>query len=192
MNKPIRIIQCSHPGSGSTVLSNLLMAYFQPYEKLAWMGKAHYDKNILHNNIVVKTHHKKLEEWNQIFDNKYELFFIISDRNDYDWSEYKDYKNILFIKYNEILETDSNTLSIISNNIFKKCEKLLPNNFMIYNRSNISIQNGINRINNMNKRYSVIKDKPFEFVDEYYQIHGSHRNKDHEQSKKIRVIKNTK
>ena len=53
----------------------------------------------------------------------------------------------------------------------------LPKEFMIYNRRNISIQNGINRINNMNKRYLEIKNKPFEFVDKYYQLHGSHRNR---------------
>ena len=28
----------------------------------------------------------------------------------------------------------------------------------------------------MNERYKIIKDKPFEYVDKYYQIHGHHKN----------------
>jgi len=44
MNKPIRIIQTAAAHSGSTVLSNILMAYFQPYESLAFMGKHTYSE----------------------------------------------------------------------------------------------------------------------------------------------------
>lgn len=189
MAKPIRLIQVSNPGSGSTVLVNLLMAFFQPYEGVTFMGKNYYRENLVDNNIVIKSHDKKINEWIEKFKNKYDLYFIISDRNDYDWGEFYNFDNILFIQYEELLETEKNTLSDISNNLYKKIEIFLPNEFMIYNRKDVSIQNGINRINNMNKRYAEIKDKPFEFVDKYYQIHGNHRNDDHSQSKKTRTLK---
>ena len=63
MVKPLKIIQVSNPGSGSTVLVNLLMAYFQPYEGVTFMGKNYYKEDILFNNIVIKTHDKKINEW---------------------------------------------------------------------------------------------------------------------------------
>lgn len=188
MNKPIRIIQSSNPGSGSTVLVNILMAFFQPYEGVTFMGKNYYKEDMISNNIVIKTHDKKIDDWIQNFGEKYELYFIISDRNDYDWQKYYDYDNILFIQYEELLETDENPLDQISENLYNKIEKFLPLKFMVYNRKKISIKNGTNRITNMNKRYEEIKDKPFEFVDKYYQIHGSHRNKNHNESKKIRSL----
>lgn len=189
MVKPLRIIQVSNPGSGSTVLVNLLMAYFQPYESVTFMGKNFYKEDILINNIVIKTHDKKINEWINRYKEIYDLYFIISDRNDYDWGEFYNYNNILFIQYNDILETESNTIENISKNVYEKIKIFLPDEFMIYNRNKVSIQNGINRINNMNKRYKEIKDKPFEFVDKYYQIHGNHRNKNHDESKKIRSLR---
>jgi len=189
MNKPIRIIQCSHPGSGSTVLVNILTAFFQPHEPVSWLGKPENIKNHLNNNIVLKTHYKNLDEWIDLFSKDYQLFFIISDRKDYDWNKYYDYPNVLFIDYSDILETETNTLLDISTNIYNKCESFLPKQFMIYNRKNISIQNSVNRITNMNKRYEEIKNESFDFVDKYYQLHGSHRNKNHDESIKTRIIK---
>jgi len=176
MTKPIRIIQTAAARSGSTVLSNILVAYFQPYESLAFMGKYTYSEEFLEKNIVVKSHDKDLDDWLERFGNKYNLYFIISDRGDYDWSDYYHYENALFIKYEELLETKDNSLEKISKNVYAKVKEVLPEEFMIQNREKTSIQNGINRITNMNDRYTKIKDKPFEYVDKYYQIHGHHKN----------------
>ena len=82
----------------------------------------------------------------------------------------------MFIKYEELLETKDNSLEKISKNVYAKLKEVLPEEFMIQNREKTSIQNGINRITNMNDRYTKIKDKPFEYVDKYYQIHGHHKN----------------
>lgn len=189
MTKPLRIIQTSNPGSGSTVLANILIAFFQPYENLTWMGKPYYNRDLVNDNIVIKTHHKRLDEWIEKFGDNYDLYFIISDRDDYDWHKYRDYKNVLFIKYDEILETEKNSVENICNNIFIKCNNFLPDNYMVYIRKNISIINAINRINNMNNRYKDIKNKPFDFVDKYYQLHGSHRNNNHTESLKTRALR---
>jgi len=59
--KPIRIIQTSAARSGSTVLSNILMAFFQPYEPICFMGKSSYNEDLLRDNIVIKTHDKKID-----------------------------------------------------------------------------------------------------------------------------------
>ena len=61
--KPIRIIQTSAARSGSTVLSNILMAFFQPYEPLCFMVKHSYNKELMKNNVVIKTHDKNIDDW---------------------------------------------------------------------------------------------------------------------------------
>lgn len=189
MNKPIKIIQCSNPGSGSTVLVNILMAFFQPYEGVSFMGKSYYREQIIEDNIVIKTHDKRIDDWIEKYGKKYSLYFIISDRHDYDWHKYYNYdEKVLFIEYEDLLETNDNSLDFLVKKIYERIEKFLPKDYIINNRKNVSIQNGINRINNMNKRYSEIKNKPFEFVDKYYQIHGNHRNKNHNESKLIRKL----
>ena len=35
----------------------------------------------------------------------------------------------------------------------------------------------LTRIREMNARYNEIKDQPFEYIDPFYEIHGSHRNR---------------
>ena len=39
-------------------------------------------------------------------------------------------------------------------------------------------KNGIARIRDMNRRYEEIKSKPFLYLDEFYHLHGHHRNRD--------------
>lgn len=175
-SKPIRIIQTSAARSGSTVLSNILMAFFQPYEHLCFMGRSSYNPDLVKDNIIIKTHDKNLDDWIEKFGDIYDLYFIISDRGDYDWDKYYQYEKTLFISYDELLENKDNMLSYIVENLYTKTKEFLPKQYTIYLRDNICIQNGINRINNMNSKYEKIKDKPFEFVDKYYQIHGHHRN----------------
>jgi len=174
--KPIRFIQTSAARSGSTVLSNILMAFFQPYESVCFMGKHTYNKDLIKDNIVIKTHDKNIDDWISRFGSEYDLYFIISDRGDYDWDKYYQYDKTLFIPYEDLLENEENLLSCIVENLYTKLKEIIPKEYMIHNREQISIQNGINRINNMNDRYEKIKSKPFEFVDKYYQIHGHHRN----------------
>ena len=54
-------------------------------------------------------------------------------------------------------------------NIYNKINKML--------KIELSIEGGINRIIAMNKRYEEIKDKPFDYIDDFFEIHGHHRNR---------------
>ena len=140
MTKPVRIIQLSNPGSGSTVLSNLLMAFFQPYESLVFMGFHHYNQDIVNNNIIIKTHDVMIDEWIKIFSDKYDLYFIISDRDDYDWNEHKKNKKNLFINYQEILESKVNPLPKISLNIYNKVNNLKNNTISSLIKTFLSVE----------------------------------------------------
>ena len=44
---------------------------------------------------------------------------------------------------------------------------------------NFNTQGAVERIKNMNARYEEIKDMPFDYKDDLYAIHGSHRNRNH-------------
>lgn len=65
----------------------------------------------------------------------------------------------------------------ISNLIISKFKNIFPNKILQkINDDEIKI-NIITRINNMNKLYEEIKIKPFSYCDEFYGIHGHHRNR---------------
>ena len=66
--------------------------------------------DLLRDNIVIKTHDKKIDEWVEKFGNKYDLYFIISDRGDYEWDKYYQYNNVLFISFEDLLENEKKTL----------------------------------------------------------------------------------
>ena len=101
------------------------MAFLQPYENIIFMGKYFYKEELVHNNIVIKTHDKSIDEWNKKFQDIYDLYYIISDRHDYDWDTYRNNKNFLFITYEELLENDKNPIEQISLNVFNKVNDFL-------------------------------------------------------------------
>ena len=41
----------------------------------------------------------------------------------------------------------------------------------------LNIVSGITRITQMNEKYKTIKHMSFDYVDNFYEIHGSHRNR---------------
>ena len=62
----------------------------------------------------------------------------------------------------------------IIDNIYNKLYSILP----LYIGCKLNKNNALNRIINMNKRYEEIKDLPFTYIDPFYELHGSHKNRD--------------
>lgn len=72
----IKIIQSSYPGTGSTLLSNLIHGFLSPHEEI------HYDtESLIDEYLITKTHNTNIEELEQKYP-QYKLFFIMSERND--------------------------------------------------------------------------------------------------------------
>ena len=64
-------------------------------------------------------------------------------------------------------------VGIFIDNIYNRISHLFSNHgFIKFNK-----KTALNRIINMNKKYEEIKNKPFSYVDPFFEIHGSHRNK---------------
>ena len=171
--KPIVIIQNSPPHTASTVLINLLHGFIQP-TKPVYYYQYLSDKLSLDNSVVniIKTHILDINKLTEIVGNEYDVYFVCSERDDKKInSKFKNMKNVLLFDYTELNETSVYDVNDIVNNAFKKLRPFIPSYIKLDRKA------AIERINNMNKLYEKIKDKPFSYVDMFYHIHGSHRGR---------------
>lgn len=187
MNKKILIIQYSPPHTASTILTNILyglieelhdkpVAYFneKDIKNEDKVGKLFEKRNV----NVIKMHCSEIMTIDKIislYDNEYDTYFFCSERKKEDLfidAKYKNknkYKNVFVFTYEQLNEKQNKIDSVIS---------LIYNN--IYHNINyisLNIDNAIDRIKNMDMRYEQIKHLPFSYVDEFYHIHGSHKNR---------------
>jgi hypothetical protein len=175
--KKILIIQTSPPHTGSTFLINALYGIIEEINNKSICGEwSDNYKNYFGNIIVLKCHNTNIDELIQKYSNEYYLYFVCSERpllNKHINPKYKLYKNVISFFYKDLLETEQNTLDVIIDNIYNNVKNLL------YKHPHIKLNknNGIQRIINMNKRYIEIKDLPFSYIDPFFELHGSHRNR---------------
>jgi hypothetical protein len=183
-SKKLLIIQTSPPHTASTLLVNALYGLIDELE----------DKNIFFNkdaeqldeiiekdfgdkNIaVIKTHNTNIDKLINVYKDKYDLYFVCSQRpkhNLYIENKYLSYKNVVIFNFVELNETSENTIPKIIDTIYDRVYNLLSK----YEFIKLNKENGIQRINNMNTVYKEIKNKPFSYVDPFFEIHGSHRNR---------------
>lgn len=168
----MKIIQTSYTHTGSTVLVNILYGLFEPNSPVI-CGKF---KNLLMNlkskkYLLMKTHELNIRNW---VDNP-EFFFICSERD----TKYPDYfycsKNILVIKYGDLLETKDLTIETIVSRFLDRLQSFLPGH--LFTDINAMKNSAIDRLKKMNSKYEEIKDKDFSYTDNFFHIHGSHRNR---------------
>jgi hypothetical protein len=176
--KPIRIIQASPQHTGSTFLYNLLAGFLdnKPCPRSCRYNPSTLPSILLKENTLLKTHNINIDDWSNKIKN-YSLYFVCSERNDqkiksrFISEEYKQMPNVLCIPYEDILVTKSKNLNDTTKRIYKKISCFLPSTIVL------NYQQGHNRIVAMNKFYEEIKHKPFSYFDEFYGLHGGHRNR---------------
>jgi hypothetical protein len=173
--KKTLIIQTSPHHTASTLLVNALYGLIPSLKDKRIVGfweynwEAEFDSDV----IVLKSHNLDINWFIKHYSLFYNLFFICSERKEKNYyinPLHKHYKNVLFFDYIELNETKSNNLEQIIKNIILKVNKWIPNIQLNFN-------NGMSRIINMNEKYELIKNKPFTYVDDFYHIHGSHKNR---------------
>ena len=168
------IIQTSPCHTASTFLINAIYGLIpELFDKKIigiWVDNfEEYFKNI----IVVKNHNTNIDDLINKYNQKYKLVFICSERQEKNYlmdQKYKTYDNVVIFDFNELNETTNYTLIQIIDNIYNKVQKVLPD-------IELNTTKCIERINLMNIRYDEIKDKPFSYIDDFFEIHGSHRNR---------------
>jgi hypothetical protein len=168
----IKIIQSSHPNSGSTLLLNLIHGFICPQEEVHWDTSALIDKF-----LITKTHCTDVNQFEKTYP-EYKLFFIISERNDIEMQEkYKEKSNVLVINYDKLLETDNNSLKNIIDYIFNEFNNFIPKELKPNKDDDLIKDDMEKRIKILNEVVYQLKDKEFSDWDKFTGIHGSHRNR---------------
>jgi len=169
------IVQASPISTGSTLLMNLICGLIRPDDPVYYASnmmqfiRRHHEDVLDERILIIKTHNMGWEHWQKRAkeDNR-KLFFICSQRDE----TISPPDGSLLIDYNEILETDDNTLESIISNFYKKMQEL-------FSGEDISLDEEacVKRVNEMNIMVDKIKDKPFSHLNRFYHVHGSHRSK---------------
>lgn len=174
-DKPILIVQTSPMWTASTVVSNILHGLILPDKPINYVNDIEKLQNLNDKINIIKTHNTTIDDFIKLLDSKYELFFVCSERNEPGKtflidSQYRNYKNVIIFNYSELSDKNNNVEEIV-----RKCYIKLKNFFP--RNIELNEKNALERIINMNKLYETIKNKPFDYWDTFYQIHGSHRNR---------------
>ncbi len=173
--KKTLIIQTSPHHTASTLLVNALYGLIPRLKNKRIVGfweqnwESEFDSDI----IVLKSHNLDIDWFVKHYSRFYDLYFVCSEREEKNLHInplHKHYQKLLYIDYKELNETKSNSLEDIIDNIVAKLNKYIPN-------LELNSKTGLLRVLGMNEEYELIKDKPFTYVDEFYHIHGSHKNR---------------
>ena len=175
MEKPTVIIQASPYHTASTLLINAiygLIPFFKRHRIVC--GEENDSFKLMKNNLlIIKTHDLKFDnQINFLKKANIETFFICSERPNKNYlipEEYRKWESVIIFDYNELNETPENSIENIVDTIIGKIKGIFP--------FELDKQGCITRISEMNARYNEIKDQPFEYIDPFYEIHGSHRNR---------------
>lgn len=171
MSKDIIIIQTGFKRSGTTFLVNLLYGFIIPDDPVHGFFDIEEPLEPFSKCSIFKSHLFNIKDIIEKYSDKYQLYFIISERDEKIDEKYKELYNVLiFDYYKELLETTDNSIQNIVDNAYKKLSLFLPDN--IY----LSKEFAVNRINNMNNVYEEIKDYDFSYIDDFFALHGRHRN----------------
>jgi hypothetical protein len=168
------IIQTSLPRTGSTILINMLHGFIMKNERVHHVAHFYNISKRIYNNDnninIFKLHEPNIDEFIEMFSDKYNLYFVCSERGDKVMDKkYHDYKNVLIFNYHELLETDTYSIEDIVSNAYHKLCNFLPSDIVL-NKTD-----AVERIQKMNILYEEIRDKPFSYVDDFFELHGSHR-----------------
>lgn len=166
--KEKRIIQAGEPGSGSTLLLNIVHGLLAPDSPI----------NLeMCEKFITKTHQMNFDKYLCDF-KKYDLYFVVSERNIKVPKRYYKYNNIAIVRYENFIASPSGSYEKPIKHVFDKLREALPPEAFPPHSEEVMLENARNRIRNMNKKYEEIKHKPFSYWDKFYGIHGSHCSRD--------------
>jgi hypothetical protein len=170
------IIQTSPPHTGSTFLVNALHGLFTILhdKPIVYREPINNIENIFKGDIfIVKTHDMNIDKIIEKYGDLYTVYFVCSERKNKEIiinNKYKTYENVIIFDFDELNETSSHPLTEIVDNIYNKIYPKITG-------FELDKEKCCQRIIDMNNRYELIKEKPFSYVDDFYEIHGHHRNR---------------
>jgi hypothetical protein len=123
------IIQTSPKHTASTLLVNSIYGLIPELsdKKIIGIWDDNFE-NYFENIIVVKNHNTNIDELINKYNEKFKLIFICSERQEMNYlidEKYKNYDNVVVFEFNELNETNDNTLIQIVDNIYAKLKDVL-------------------------------------------------------------------
>ena len=172
-----KVILASPPHTGSTPLLNLVHGFLMPDEPRHWCTERLIDKF-----MITKTHKLDIDEWMEKYPH-YDMYFVMTERSDEKMNRLicdKDKKryNALVINYNDILVTEKNPLDNIIENMYSLFMNFFPKEIIPNNNKYQIKRDMLIRFNAMNSCVEKLKDEPFHVHEDFYGVHGGHRNRE--------------
>ena len=162
--KPFVIIQMGQVRTGTTFLVNLLYGFLCPNEPIhgVWTEE---DPLIPFGRVsIFKTHMLDTEYFINKYSHLYDFLFIVTERN-----QTLSFKHrVIKVQFVEVNETPILSIDQIVKKMYLKLQPAIP--------VPLNIVAGKQRILDMNRLYETIREKPFEYIDTFYHIHGHHRH----------------
>jgi hypothetical protein len=176
--KPILIVQSSPERTCSTLLVNIIygLVYELSNQPVLYISSTKDVCNFVNRVYVIKTHILDLDYFLDNYENRYDIYFICSERKENGIlidEKYRSYPNVLIFDYQELLESPTNSVERIVDTVYKRMIKMIPKEEVMY-----STLTAKKRIYEMNAYYETIKNRSFHYVNPFYEIHGSHRLRD--------------
>ena len=170
-------------GTGSTLVVNIILGFFEPDQPVVGITKYHQQlikehkfRQVFDNfssRMVLKAHFMEMFDY---IDTKY----ITTHRSNKPMSN-KIYNrdNIVVLEYSELLyKSEYNPHSNKSvERVINYVANEIENKFLDIKITEHQRKSSHERVLNMDKMYESIKHKPFQYFDPFYHIHGSHRNR---------------
>jgi hypothetical protein len=163
------IIQTSPKHTASTLLINAIHGLIPALaDKRIVTGRRFAPFDTI---LAIKIHYTNIDHLIKLYPG-YRVLFVCSERKDKNLlidPKYKQYRNVAVFDFVELNATEENPLSTVVNTIYTKLAPLLP--------IRLDKVSCLQRLHAMNARYEEIKEKPFTYIDPFYELHGSHRNR---------------
>ena len=163
------LVQTSPKHTASTLLVNAIHGLIPALaDKRIVTGKRFKPFDTI---LAIKIHNTNIDHLLHLY-RHYRVIFVCSERKELNLCidpKYKRYPNVVVFDYTELNATEATPLPAVVDTIYSKLAPLLP--------IRLDKASCLQRLMAMNKRYEEIKQKPFSYIDPFFELHGSHRNR---------------
>ena len=180
MNQQFKLITCTVPHVGSTLVANINTGMLEPGQDIFFQKGLDSISTFLESNRLNLKNHGSVSKIVDIV-KKFEespIYFVTINRDNHPQINY-DSDKLIILDYNRLLyrsehlKNETRSLEDVLNYLAFEYNQKIPGEF--FNETLKS--QALDRIVKMDEVYSQIKEKPFTYWNKHYHIHGSHRGR---------------
>ncbi len=179
----IKLITVTVPRTASTLVSNINTGLLEPECKILFASKlpeADPLRGFIESNRLTLKIHAEPDAVKQLCREYIDtgVVFVYVNRTNYLKVE-ESFSNLVVLEYDDLLyrskhyHDNSQTIDHVLQYVTNEYNKVLPSDTI----TDENIAHAKHRALDMDQRYDVIKHLPFSCYDNYYHVHGSHRNR---------------